>query len=108
MHPASYYLAQANLAGLRHQTQRDALATAGASVPVVPRTTAAPAAMMDLRTLMMSSLDHCGAQPGASRPPRFEPVHGVVPRMRHGIRRADPAAVWQSARWGLRSACGGV
>jgi hypothetical protein len=28
MHPASYYLAQANLAGLRHQTQRDALATA--------------------------------------------------------------------------------
>jgi hypothetical protein len=29
------------------------------SAPVVPGTTAAAAAMMDRRTLMMSSLDHC-------------------------------------------------
>ena len=32
MHPASYYLAQAYLAGLRHQTQRDAPATAPSAV----------------------------------------------------------------------------
>jgi hypothetical protein len=32
MHPASYYLAQAYLAGLRHQTQRDALVTAPSAI----------------------------------------------------------------------------
>ena len=38
-----------------------ALAAAGASAPMVLRTTAAPVATMDLRTLMVPSLDQCGA-----------------------------------------------